>query len=65
MILLKTTRDVLLKPIQQITGIVERRHTLPILSNILIQKKSSIISFIATDIEIQISATLENETHNY
>jgi DNA polymerase-3 subunit beta len=64
MILLKTTRDVLLKPIQQITGIVERRHTLPILSNILIQKKSSIISFIATDIEIQISATLENETHN-
>lgn len=62
MILLKANRDVLLKPIQQIAGIVERRHTLPILSNILIQKTGSLISFIATDIEIQISATLTNET---
>ena len=62
MILLKANRDVLLKPIQQIAGIVERRHTLPILSNILIQKKGSLISFIATDIEIQISAALTNET---
>ncbi len=64
MILLKANRDVLLKPIQQIAGIVERRHTLPILSNILIQKTGSLISFIATDIEIQISATLPNETSN-
>lgn len=62
MILLKANRDVLLKPIQQIAGIVERRHTLPILSNILIQKKGSLIAFIATDIEIQISAALTNET---
>ena len=62
MILLKANRDVLLKPIQQIAGIVERRHTLPILSNILIEKKGSLISFIATDIEIQISAALNNET---
>ena len=61
MILLKATRDVLLKPIQQIAGIVERRHTLPILSNILIQKTGTSISFIATDIEIQISAALVNE----
>jgi DNA polymerase-3 subunit beta len=64
MILLKANRDVLLKPIQQIAGIVERRHTLPILSNILIQKTGSLISFIATDIEIQISAALTNETNN-
>lgn len=57
MILIKATRDAILKPLQQVAGIVEKRHTLPILSNILISKQGSRVSFISTDIEMQITAS--------
>jgi len=53
--LIQAERDTLLKPLQMVTGIVERRHTLPILSNVLIERKDEQISFIATDLEIQIT----------
>jgi DNA polymerase-3 subunit beta len=55
--LVKTTRETLLRPLQSVAGIIERRHTLPILSNVLIQRVDDRLSFIATDIEIEISAT--------
>ena len=32
----------LLKPLQAVTGIVERRHTLPILSNVLLERRRAI-----------------------
>src|SRR5258708_9426354 len=35
---------------------MERRHTLPILSNVLIDRSAEALSFLATDIEIQILA---------
>ena len=38
MLILQAERDALLKPLLAVTGIVERRHTLPILSNVLIEK---------------------------
>ena len=38
------------------SGIIERRHTLPILSNVLIDRNADALSFLATDIEIQIQA---------
>ncbi|MFZ9314910.1 MAG: DNA polymerase III subunit beta [Burkholderiaceae bacterium] len=57
MILIKATRDAILKPLQQVAGIVEKRHTLPILSNILITKQGNKVSFISTDIEMQITAS--------
>ena len=38
--LIQADRDTLLKPLQTVTGIVERRHTLPILSNVFIERKS-------------------------
>lgn len=44
----------LLKPLQTVTGIVERRQTLPILSNVLIQQNEEKTSFLTTDLEIQI-----------
>jgi len=53
--LVSTTRDSLLKPLQFVSGIVERRHTLPILANLLIRKNKDSISFISTDIDIQIT----------
>ncbi|NBO81280.1 MAG: DNA polymerase III subunit beta [Betaproteobacteria bacterium] len=59
MILIKAQRDALLKPLQTVTGIVERRHTLPILSNVLISKNQQTISFCSTDIEMQIRTSSE------
>ena len=52
--LIKASRDALLKPLATVSGIVERRHTLPILANILIRKEGERVSFISTDIEVQI-----------
>ena len=54
MLLIKTSRDNLLQPLQAVSGIVERRHTLPILSNVLIERRGGEMTFLATDIEIQI-----------
>jgi DNA polymerase-3 subunit beta len=53
--LVKTERDTLLRPLQTVSGIVERRHTLPILANLLITKNGPDVSFLSTDLEIQIT----------
>ncbi len=61
MLLIKTNRDTLLKPLQTVTGIVERRQTLPILSNVLIKQNQEKTSFLTSDLEIQIKTeTAEN-----
>lgn len=61
MILIEADRDALLKPLQAVSGIVERRHTLPILSNVLLERKGEKISFVATDLEIQIATEAESK----
>ncbi|HLS42709.1 MAG TPA: DNA polymerase III subunit beta, partial [Paenalcaligenes sp.] len=57
--IVQATRDALLKPLSTVVGIVERRHTLPILANILLRKEGSKVSFIATDLEVQITTHAE------
>ncbi len=59
MVLIKTQRDTLLVPLQSVSGIVERRHTLPILSNVLLEKRGDRLTLLATDIEIQITTSTE------
>lgn len=49
-------RDALLKPLQAVAGIVERRHTLPILANVLLEPKEGRLYFTANDLEMQITA---------
>ncbi len=49
-------RDALLKPLQAVSGIVERRHTLPILANVLLEQKDGRLYVTATDLEMQITA---------
>jgi len=56
MVLVKAKRDEILDPLSAVSGIIERRHTLPILSNVLIDRAGANLSFLATDIEIQITA---------
>ncbi len=57
----KINKDVLLKPLQTVVGIVERKQPLPILSNVLIEKKSTGIRFVATDLEIQITTEIKDK----
>src|SRR6266545_7095634 len=52
----QTDRDVLLKPLQAVSGIVERRHTLPILANVLLEQRDGRLYITATDLEMQITA---------
>lgn len=62
MLLIKTSRDKLLAPLQVVSGIVERRHTLPILSNVLLERKGETLTFLATDIEIQVRTSTTAES---
>ena len=61
--LIQTDKESLLKQLESITRIVERRHTLPILSNVLIEIKNKKILCIATDLEIQITSTVETNSN--
>jgi DNA polymerase-3 subunit beta len=59
MLLKQIARDALLKPLQAVSGIVERRHTLPILANVLLEQKEGRLYVTATDLEMQITASSE------
>tara|TARA_B100000963_G_scaffold340411_1_gene339045 strand:+ start:2761 stop:3873 length:1113 start_codon:yes stop_codon:yes gene_type:complete len=45
-------RDILLKSLNFVQGVVEKKNTLPILSNVLIQLKNKKLSIVATDLDI-------------
>jgi DNA polymerase III subunit beta len=53
--LVQAKRDDLLKPLLAVSGIVEKRHTLPILSNLLIARVADKLNLLATDLEIQVT----------
>ena len=59
MVFVKAARDALLRPLQVVSGIVERRQTLPILANVLVRKDGEKVTFTATDLEIQIQTSAE------
>jgi DNA polymerase-3 subunit beta len=54
MIVLKAAQAQLLEALQSVAGIVERRHTLPILANVLMRKNGENIEFTTSDLEIQV-----------
>ena len=54
MIVLKAPQDKLLATLQTVAGIVERRHTLPVLANVLLRKHNGQIELTTSDLEIQI-----------
>ena len=56
---ISANRDDLLKPLQQVVSVVERRQTLPILANVLIGVKDNSLSLTATDLEVE----LRTHTH--
>ena len=56
---LSAARDVLLKPLQAVIGVVERRQTMPILSNVLLVARDGQLSVTATDLEVELVAEAE------
>jgi DNA polymerase-3 subunit beta len=67
MIVLKAAQEKVLAALQAVSGIVERRHTLPILANVLLRKTGEAIEFTTSDLEIQVrtSAQLDGDTGNF
>jgi len=59
MIVLKAAQEKILGALQAVSGIVERRHTLPILANVLLRKTAHAIEFTTSDLEIQVRTTQE------
>jgi DNA polymerase-3 subunit beta len=54
MIVLKASQENIVAALQSVVGIVERRHTLPILANVMIQKTPQAVQLTSSDLEIQI-----------
>ena len=58
---IKIDRELLLTPLGNVSGIVEKRHALPILSNLLLEGSQGKLKFTATDLEMQISTHIKTE----
>ena len=51
-------REQLLKPLQQVASVVERRQTLPVLSNVLLEVSGGQLALTGTDLELELVARL-------
>ncbi len=56
---IRTAKEALLRPLQAVSGVVEKRQTLPILANILINVVNSRMTITATDLELEIRTTFD------
>lgn len=56
---LKAPQDKVLAALQAVAGIVERRHTLPVLANVLIRKEGTTLELTTSDLEIQVRTSSE------
>ena len=48
------SREAILNPLQMVNSVIERRQTLPILSNVLLSVKDNTLSLTGTDLEVEI-----------
>lgn len=55
------SRDVLLKPLQLVAGVVEKRQTMPVLANVLVELNGNSLTLTGTDLEVELKAQLEVE----
>lgn len=54
-------KDTFLKSLQKIQGIVERRNTIPILSNVLIEAQNDSVTLTATDLEVGMKSSYQSK----
>ena len=57
-------RETILKPLHAVIGVVERRQTMPILSNVLIVIADGSLKVTATDLEVELLAETEVEVES-
>jgi DNA polymerase III subunit beta len=55
-------RSLFLKALNHVQSVVERRNTIPVLSNVLVQAKAGTVKLTATDLDIEIVETVVAET---
>ncbi|MDX1657129.1 MAG: DNA polymerase III subunit beta [Candidatus Competibacteraceae bacterium] len=55
---IQTQVEQLLKPLQNVVGVVERRQTLPVLSNVLLVAREEELTLTGTDLEVELMATV-------
>ena len=55
------SRETILKPLHAVIGVVERRQTMPILSNVLLTVSDNKLTMTATDLEVELRAEAEVE----
>ena len=55
----KIEQNQLVGPLQLVSGAVEKRQTLPVLSNLLLKVEDGILTITATDLEIEMSANIQ------
>ena len=55
----RTSRDTLLRPLRVVTGVVERRQTLPVLSNVLVAADEGGVTVRGTDLQVEVVARLQ------
>jgi len=57
---LSIERDRLIKPLNLVVGVVERKQTLPILANVYLKRSKGQLELIGTDLEIEMRYTMDN-----
>ena len=55
-------RESLVKPLQAVIGVVERRQTMPVLANVLVAAQDGQLTITATDLEVELVAVNEIDT---
>ncbi len=58
-------RDALIRPLTYVTGVVERRQTLPVLSYVLVRRAGNGISLTGTDLETEVVVQAEAQTKDF
>jgi DNA polymerase-3 subunit beta len=56
---LTAPREEILAPLQSVIGVVERRQTMPVLSNVLVAARNNRLSLTGTDLEVELVCTRE------
>ncbi len=59
---LSASRESLLKPLQAVIGVVERRQTMPVLANVLLVAKDGNLAITATDLEVELVANSASDS---
>lgn len=56
----KIERDRLLRPLGHVSGVVEKRQTLPILGNVYLKQEQDTLTLVGTDLETEVMTRVDN-----